>query len=361
MRLLLGQVGGEVLGGRAVQGCFRQQAAHGLGRRQGADLADEGAESATELDRPPGSLAVPEGEAPRLAGGGGDDDPVMGDLLHPPGAGAEQDVVAGAAFEDHFLVELPQTRPVRPEPHRVIAAVGDGAGVHPRQQEGAAPGGEQVVVPVPGEQRPQVGEFGGGIMAGEHLQHRLQGAVGQLPEGPGAADQGADLRRRVRPLAAEGCHLLGEHVQGILRYPQRLDLAAPHAPGNHRALQEIAAELGKDAPDAHRLHPVAGAADALQTARHRARRFHLQHQVDRAHVDAQLQGAGGDDAAQAALLQSRASISLRFSLDTLPWWARTSSRPASSLSLRESRSHRPRLLTKTRVERWVTISERSAG
>ena len=50
---------------------------------------------------------------------------------------------------------------------------------------------------------------------------------------------------------------------------------------------------------------VAGAADALQTARHRAGRLHEHDEVDRAHVDAELEAARRDDAAQASGLEVR--------------------------------------------------------
>ena len=61
--------------------------------------------------------------------------------------------------------------------------------------------------------------------------------------------------------------------------------------------------LGEDAPARHLTHLVPRAPDALQPPRHRTRRLDLQHEVDRAHVDAQLQRAGGDDAAQQAGLE----------------------------------------------------------
>ena len=48
---------------------------------------------------------------------------------------------------------------------------------------------------------------------------------------------------------------------------------------------------------------MAGAADALQAAGHRRRRLDLNHQIDRAHVDAQLQAGRGDDGAQTSALE----------------------------------------------------------
>ena len=97
--------------------------------------------------------------------------------------------------------------------------------------------------------------------------------------------------------------LLGEHVQRVARHDSRLDQPLAHPPRDHRALQQVAAELGEDAPDAHLADAVPGAADPLQPARHRLGRLDLQHEVDGAHVDPELQRARRDQARQLAGLQ----------------------------------------------------------
>ena len=58
---------------------------------------------------------------------------------------------------------------------------------------------------------------------------------------------------------------------------------------------------------------------------------------------------------------SSSSMKTRCSRATLPWWARTSSSPASSLSRWASRSESRRLLVKTIVLRWLRISSRIRG
>ncbi len=57
-------------------------------------------------------------------------------------------------------------------------------------------------------------------------------------------------------------------------------------------------------------------ADTLQGARDIARRLHLADQIDRPHVDAQLQRRGGDDGRQPALLQRRLGLLPHFQGDT---------------------------------------------
>ena len=61
--------------------------------------------------------------------------------------------------------------------------------------------------------------------------------------------------------------------------------------------------FGKIRPSLDGADLVAGAADALQAARHRRRRLDLHDQIDRAHVDAELERRGRDQAAQPACLQ----------------------------------------------------------
>ena len=76
-----------------------------------------------------------------------------------------------------------------------------------------------------------------------------------------------------------------------------------HQPGDDGAFQQVAPVLGEDDALGWLPHLVPGPADPLQPARHRQRRLHLDDEVHRAHIDAQLQGAGGDERRQAALLE----------------------------------------------------------
>ena len=77
-----------------------------------------------------------------------------------------------------------------------------------------------------------------------------------------------------------------------------------HALDHHRGLDEIAAVLGEEPPAARLAHLVAGPPDALEPPAHRAGRLDLDDEIDRAHVDAQLERAGGHEALQVAALQA---------------------------------------------------------
>src|SRR5207253_6710338 len=75
-----------------------------LGLRE--QLTREPADRLAELVRTPDALALPKWHSARHARRRGDEHAVTGDLLDPPGRGAEHDDLAGPRLVDHLLVEL---------------------------------------------------------------------------------------------------------------------------------------------------------------------------------------------------------------------------------------------------------------
>jgi hypothetical protein len=100
-----------------------------------------------------------------------------------------------------------------------------------------------------------------------------------------------------------GDDLLGEHVERVAQVARVLDLAVDHAPHDDRRLDEIAAVLREDRALARLTDGVTGAPDPLQAAAHGAGRLDLDDEVDRAHVDAELERRGGDDRPQLTALE----------------------------------------------------------
>ena len=154
-----------------------------------------------------------------------------------------------------------------------------------------------------------------------------------------------------------------------------LDLAVEHPPRDDRRLEQVAAVLGVDRALARLADLVAGAADPLQAAGDRPRRLDLDHEVDGAHVDAELEAARGDDGPQLAALElvldddallagERAVVGLD---QLVAWSARSRGRrrcrasSASSLSLAARRSAWRRALQKMIVERCSRIWSRIRG
>ena len=125
------------------------------------------------------------------------------------------------------------------------------------------------------------------------------------PNGAASSDDGL-LQLVDRPrLDRDHRHdLLGQHVQRVARDAQRLDRPGPHPLGDdHGRLHQVARYLGNMTPRLTRADVVPGPADPLQPAGHRRRRLDLHDQVDRAHVDAELEAGGGDHGGQPARLE----------------------------------------------------------
>ena len=98
-------------------------------------------------------------------------------------------------------------------------------------------------------------------------------------------------------LLGRDCHdLLREDVERITRNHGLLDQPLLHPLCDHGRLQEICAKLRKDPALRNGAELVARAPDALQSARDRLRRLHLDDKIDSAHVDPELERGRGDEA-----------------------------------------------------------------
>ena len=297
--LLLAQERDEVVGGALVEvvrlGQLLRVAVHGPAR----ELADR----AAELGGPADAVAAPERHRTGNARRGRHDHAVARDLLDPPGGRAEQEGGAGPRLVDHFLVELAHAPAVR-QVHAVEAAVGNGSGVRDRELARALAGADGVVHAVPHDARPQLGELLRRVAPVEHVEHLVEQLARQVGVGVGALHQLVHGRHRQLLLHRRHRHdLLGEHVERVAPDHRLLDEAVAHALGHHGALEQVGPELGEDAALGRVAHVVARPADALQPARDRLGRLHLQHEVHGAHVDAQLERRGGHEAGQLAGLQ----------------------------------------------------------
>ena len=97
--------------------------------------------------------------------------------------------------------------------------------------------------------------------------------------------------------------LLGEDVERVARDLGRLDRALVHPAGHDGAFEQVAAVLREDDALAGRPDLVAGPADPLEPAGDARRALDLDDQVDRAHVDPELEAGRGDQRGQAAGLE----------------------------------------------------------
>jgi hypothetical protein len=102
---LVGEVTEQVPGGQLVQAGLGQHGRRGVRVRLG-QLTAGAPDRGPQLGGPPGGVAVPERQLAGLAGRRGDQHAVGGDVLDPPGGGAEHEHVADPRLVDHLLVEF---------------------------------------------------------------------------------------------------------------------------------------------------------------------------------------------------------------------------------------------------------------
>ena len=358
---LLAQEGEQVLGRARVEVVLAAQVLEGALVGAGDQLARGDADLLAQLVRPPDALALPERDGAGNAGRRRDDDAVAGDLLDPPGRGAEHERLPLPRLVDHLLVELADAAAAVDEVHAVEAAVGDRARVRDGQPPRAGAAADDAGGAVPDDPGPQLRELVRRVAAGEHVEHVLELLQGEVGEGVGAADELVQRRHLDLLLGHDRDDLLREHVERVARDPRLLDLAAAHRLRDDSGLEQVGAELGEDAALRGRAELVARTADPLQAARDRLRALDLDHEIDGAHVDPELEARGRDEARDPARLQvlldhdpllarQRAVVSARDLFLT----------PARS-ACTASRSARRRLLTKTIVERCCCTSSSRAG
>ena len=295
---LFRHVAAEVVDRPAVEPVLASEVVARLVRAHLVEPPDQRADPAAERGGATGPVPLPERHPPRLAGRRADDDPVAPDLLDPPGRRAEQERVAGPRLVDHLLVELADPRALGAEVDGVQPAVRNRAAAGQRDDARPTPRRDAVGRPVPRQARRQVGHLVGGISPAQHVEHRVERGAGEIAVAVGAADQPEE--RADLPALDRGHRddLLGEHVERLARRARLLDLAVEHGAADRGRLDQVAAPDRHDAPDADRPDRVTGTADPLEPARHRAGRLDLDDEVDRRHVDAELERAGGADAAE---------------------------------------------------------------
>ena len=212
---------------------------------------------------------------------------------------AELKDVAGHALDREILVDRADDLVFRFEHDLIVGGVGDRAAARQRGQPRAAPAAQQMVDPVVMNQRAAPAAPCGEPL-GQHRHNRVEILARQLPVGPGAAEQrvklvlAATLGRRLRRRSAAPARRAAARGSS-----SRVELASSHAVEQRRAFDQIVARQREQPPLRRAADRVAGAPDALQEGRDRARRAELADQIDIADVDAELERSGGDQAPSA--------------------------------------------------------------
>ena len=218
-------------------------------------------------------------------------------------AAGEQEGVAWAQHVGEALLDLAQREAATlgsAQPHLQHRRLDDGAGVHPRLPRH----------PLAADLDPALGvaeQLGVALVGGQRVAAVLDEAEHVVEVPPRQRRIG--LRRAHLVVHAPGAERgAGRHQQQVLRQhveparPRRLavQLHRPHAGDRRLALQHLEA-VGRHQDRVRRLvHAVVGAPHPLQQPRHALGRPDLDHLVDAAPVDAEVERGGGDHAAQAA-------------------------------------------------------------
>src|SRR5262249_51170033 len=129
-------------------------------------------------------------------------------------------------------------------------------------------------------------------------------AVPEVTEWMGAPDESGHVVDRPFVHRHHRDHLLSDYVERIRGNHGRLDLAGQHPLDHGGTFQKVTPKLGQDDTTRYLAHRVAGTADALDARDRAGRRLHVDHEVDRTHVDAELHRGRGNEAAQLARLQA---------------------------------------------------------
>ena len=231
----------------------------------------------------------------------------MADLLDPPARCPERDHLADAALVDHLLVEFADPPAGRPRladhEHAVEPAVRDRAAARDCDDAGVAPPFDDVRDAVPRQAWLQLRELVARVGAGEHPEHALEDFATERLVRRRASCRGEQIVDGPAIHDGHRDELLGEDVERVARQHGRLDRAVVHALGDDRGLEQVAPVLREDHALRRRADLVPRPADTLEAAGDARRRFDLDDEVDRTHVDAQLEAAGRDEGRQAAGLE----------------------------------------------------------
>ena len=302
-RLLLTQVRHEVLGSSPVEVVLADEPLHRALVVEGRKLPRRASDPLSQLGRAADALALPERGHAGHAGRGRDEDAVARDRLDPPGRGAEEERLALARLVDHLLVELADPPAAVDEEHSEEPAVRDRPCVRDREPAGAEPSPDDTGDAVPDDPRPQLRELVGRVPAGEHVEDVLERRAREVGERVRAPDERVQVVDRDLLVGADRDDLLRDDVDRVPRDVRLLDLAFPHRSRDDGRLEQITAELREDPPLGDRVERVAGSSDPLEASRDRLRALHLDHEVDGAHVDSELERRRRDEARDLSGLQ----------------------------------------------------------
>ena len=182
----------QILGGTGIEIVLVDEARERCWLRQGAQLADHGADAAAEFERTSGAVALPERHLAWLAGSGRHEHAVVRNVGDAPCGRAEDERLVGMRLEDHLLVKLAHAHRLalsEGKEDTVEAAIGDGSGIQNRQARRAVARRDNIAYSVPRQTRTQLAELLGRVAAAEQIEHAVEGGARERTERSGSTHE----------------------------------------------------------------------------------------------------------------------------------------------------------------------------
>jgi hypothetical protein len=249
-----------------------------------------------------GRLAQPERDRGVLAGRVAHAHHAVRHLHDLPRMAAQEEHVAVGRFDGEVLVDRADEHVAGLHQHPVVTALGDrstrGESGQPRAAAAAQPPVDPVAV--------QIGHplAASGLDAGrDQVDDLVELTARQPPEWPGAGDELEQPllgHAILAPRGHLGHDLLGQDVQRLLGRVQGIEAPAPGRGQQRDALDQVVARGRIHDPARHTGAVVVGPPDALQERGDAVGRADLAHELNRSHVDAELQRCGGHQRTQLA-------------------------------------------------------------
>ena len=224
------------------------------------------------------------------------------DAADLPGGVAEQEDVAGDALDGEVFVDRADVGLVGFGDDAEVAEFGDGAAVLQGGQAGGAASADDAVDAVEVDQ----GRGAAAAVAdagGEHVDDFEVGLAGERSEGSGPAEEVEEVVELPVLAGGLGDDLLGEDVERGDELDDAVEFAGADGAHEGGAFDQFVAGGREQAALGAEAEGVAGAADALQEDGDAAGRADLADEVDAADVDAELEGGGGDEGLEPAVLE----------------------------------------------------------
>ena len=227
-----------------------------------------------------------------------DEDVHPRDPLEPPHLAAEQEGVAGDQALNIPFLDLADLAP-RPTASPAQADVQhrrahDGAAVEPVAEGGARVPHLPQTVPTQDDAAEMVVGLQGVTASGDERQHLVELGSGEVGIGLRGRNLRIEIIRRERFAAGAAHDVLGQDIKRAVAHGIAVQGVLGHRLARGLALQHLE-PVGRHQQGAGRLvQGVVGPANPLNEAGRALRRRQLDHQVDIAPVDAQVQGRGAD-------------------------------------------------------------------